>query len=298
MTLYTALVTISKVTAPMIPFMAEEIYRNLVCSIDEKAPISVHLCDYPVYDETKIDPELEKAMEEVLSIVVLGRAARNASNIKNRQPIGKMYVKADTSLDSFYSEIIADELNVKEVEFTDNVSACTTYNFKPQLKTVGPKYGKFLGGIRDYLTNVDGNKAMEELETSGAIKFEVNGETISLEKEDLLIESAQVEGFQSESDFGITVVLDTRLSDELIEEGFVREIISKIQNMRKDSGFEVMDNINVYVDGNEKIAAIMDRNAEEIKGDVLALAVNNGTCETSKEWNINGEKVSLGVERV
>ncbi len=298
MTLYTALVTLAKVTAPMIPFMAEEIYRNLVCSIDSDAPISVHLCDYPVYDEAKIDPELEKAMEEVLSIVVLGRAARNASNIKNRQPIGKMYVKADSALDSFYTEIIADELNVKEVEFTDNVTACTTYSFKPQLKTVGPKYGKFLGGIRDYLASVDGNKSMEELETSGAIKFTVNGEEISLEKEDLLIEAAQVEGFQSESDFGITVVLDTRLSDELIEEGFVREIISKIQTMRKDSGFEVMDNIKVFVDGNDKISAIMDRNAEEIKGDVLALAINNGAkCENSKEWNINGEKVFIGVEK-
>ena len=297
-TLYTALVTLSKVTAPMIPFMAEEIYRNLVCSIDSDAPISVHLCDYPVYDDTKIDLQLEKAMEEVLSIVVLGRAARNASNIKNRQPIGKMYVKAETALDSFYTEIIADELNVKEVEFTDNVSACTTYSFKPQLKTVGPKYGKFLGGIRDYLASVDGNKAMEELETSGAIKFTVNGEEISLEKEDLLIEAAQVEGFQSESDFGITVVLDTRLSDELIEEGFVREIISKIQTMRKDSGFEVMDNIKVFVDGNDKISAIMDRNAEEIKGDVLAHAINNGAkCENSKEWNINGEKVFIGVEK-
>jgi len=298
MTLYTALVTLSKVTAPMIPFMAEEIYRNLVCSIDEKSPISVHLCDYPVYDETKIDPELEKAMEEVLSIVVLGRAARNASNIKNRQPIGKMYVKAEKALDSFYTEIIADELNVKEVEFTDNVTACTTYSFKPQLKTVGPKYGKFLGGIRDYLASVDGNQAMSELDTNGAIKFEVNGEKISLEKEDLLIEAAQVDGFQSESDFGVTVVLDTRLSDELIEEGFVREIISKIQTMRKDSGFEVMDNIIVYVDGNDKISAIMDRNAEEIKGDVLALAINNGAkCENSKEWNINGEKVFIGVEK-
>ncbi len=298
MTLYTALVTLSKVTAPMIPFMAEEIYRNLVCSIDEKAPISVHLCDYPVYDEAKIDPELEKAMEEVLSIVVLGRAARNASGIKNRQPIGKMYVKADVALDSFYTEIIADELNVKEVEFTDNVTACTTYSFKPQLKTVGPKYGKFLGGIRDYLASVDGNEAMAELEANGAIKFTVNGEEISLEKEDLLIEAAQVEGFQSESDFGVTVVLDTRLSDELIEEGFVREIISKIQTMRKDSGFEVMDNIKVFVDGNDKISAIMDRNAEEIKGDVLALAINNGAkCDNSKEWNINGEKVFIGVEK-
>ena len=298
MTLYTALVTLSKVTAPMIPFMAEEIYRNLVCSIDEKAPISVHLCDYPVYDEAKIDAQLEKAMEEVLSIVVLGRAARNASNIKNRQPIGKMYVKADTALDSFYTEIIADELNVKEVEFTDNVTACTTYSFKPQLKTVGPKYGKFLGGIRDYLASVDGNEAMAQLEANGAIKFTVNGEEISLEKEDLLIEAAQVEGFQSESDFGVTVVLDTRLSDELIEEGFVREIISKIQTMRKDSGFEVMDNIKVFVDGNDKISAIMDKNAEEIKGDVLATAINNGAkCENSKEWNINGEKVFIGVEK-
>ena len=299
MTLYTTLVTLAKVTAPMIPFMTEEIYRNLVCSIDKDAPISVHLCDYPVCDESKIDTQLEKAMEEVLDIVVLGRAARNASNIKNRQPIGKMYVKADTSLDSFYTEIIADELNVKEVEFTDNVSACTTYSFKPQLKTVGPKYGKFLGGIKEYLAEVDGNKAMEELENSGAIKFEVNGETISLEKEDLLIESAQVEGFQSESDFGITVVLDTRLSDELIEEGFVREIISKIQTMRKDSGFEVMDNINIYVSGNEKISEIIERNAAEIKNDVLALAINNGAnCDNSKEWNINGEKVMLGVEKV
>jgi len=298
MTLYTALVTLAKVTAPMIPFMAEEIYRNLVCSIDKDAPISVHLCDYPVFDEAKIDTQLEKAMEEVLSIVVLGRAARNASNIKNRQPIGKMYVKADTALDSFYTEIIADELNVKEVEFTDNVTACTTYSFKPQLKTLGPKYGKFLGGIRDYLASVDGNEAMAELESNGAIKFAVNGEEISLEKEDLLIEAAQVEGFQSESDFGVTVVLDTRLSDELIEEGFVREIISKIQTMRKDSGFEVMDNINVYVDGNDKISAIMDKNAEEIKGDVLALAINNGAkCGNSKEWNINGEKVFIGVEK-
>ena len=298
MTLYTALVTLSKVTAPMIPFMAEEIYRNLVCSIDSSAPISVHLCDYPVCDETRIDAELEKAMEKVLDIVVLGRAARNASNIKNRQPIGKMYVKADGELDGFYTEIIADELNVKEVLFTDNVRECTTYNFKPQLKTVGPKYGKFLGGIKAYLADVDGNAAMDELEANGAIKFEVNGEVISLEKEDLLIEAAQVEGFASESDFGITVVLDTRLSDELIEEGFVREIISKIQTMRKDSGFEVMDNINIYVGGNDKLVSIMERNAEEIKGDVLALAINKDkTCDNSKEWNINGEKVVLGVEK-
>ncbi len=297
MTLYTTLVTLAKTTAPMIPFMAEEIYRNLVCSIDKDAPVSVHLCDYPEFDEAKIDADLEKAMEEVLDIVVLGRAARNASNIKNRQPIGKMYVKADTALDSFYTEIIADELNVKTVDFTDNVRECTTYNFKPQLKTVGPKYGKVLGGIREYLASVDGNAAMDELEANGNIKFEVNGEAVVLEKEDLLIESAQVEGFASESDFGITVVLDTRLSDELIEEGFVREIISKIQTMRKDSGFEVMDNIRIYISGNEKISAIVEKNAEEIKEDVLALEIKDGECENSKEWNINGEKVKIGVEK-
>ncbi len=297
MTLYTTLVTLAKTTAPMIPFMAEEIYRNLVCSIDKEAPVSVHLCDYPEFDESKIDASLEKAMEEVLDIVVLGRAARNASNIKNRQPIGKMYVKADTALDNFYTEIIADELNVKNVEFTDNVRECTTYSFKPQLKTVGPKYGKVLGGIREYLAAVDGNAAMDELEANGNIKFEVNGEAVVLEKDDLLIESAQVEGFASESDFGITVVLDTRLSEELIEEGFVREIISKIQTMRKDSGFEVMDNINIFVCGNEKISAIVERNAEEIKNDVLALDIKDGECANSKEWNINGEKVKIGVEK-
>ena len=296
MTLYTALVTIAKVTAPMIPFMAEEIYRNLVCSIDKNAPISVHLCDYPVYDESKIDADLEKCMEEVLDIVVLGRSCRNAANIKNRQPIGKMFVKAGSELNEFYQEIIEDELNVKTVEFTDNVRECTTYSFKPQLKTVGPKYGKVLGGIREYLSAVDGNSAMDELESTGSLKFEVNGTAVTLEKEDLLIEAAQVEGFASESDFGITVVLDTRLSDELIEEGFVREIISKLQTMRKDSGFEVMDNISVYVSGNEKIEAIMEKNAEEIKNDVLALSINmQSQCDNSKEWNINGEKVTLGV---
>ncbi len=296
MTLYTALVTLAKVTAPMIPFMSEEIYRNLVCSIDKDAPVSIHLCDYPECDESKIDANLEACMEEVLKVVVLGRSARNASNIKNRQPIGKMFVKSDNALDEFYTEIIADELNVKTVEFTDNVRECTTYNFKPQLKTVGPKYGKFLGGIREYLANVNGNDAMDELEANGAIKFDIDGSTITLEKDDLLIESAQVEGFASESDFGVTVVLDTRLSDELIEEGFVREIISKLQTMRKDSGFEVMDNIDVYVSGNDKIKAIMERNAEEIKNDVLALSIEfDSSCDNSKEWNINGEKVSLGV---
>ena len=296
MTLYTALVTLSKVTAPMIPFMSEEIYRNLVCSLDDSAPISVHLCDYPTYDETMIDANLESFMEEVLKIVVLGRSARNASEIKNRQPIGKMLVKTGKPLDDFYIEIIADELNVKQVVFTDDVRECSTYNFKPQLKTVGPKYGKFLGAIRDYLANVDGNAAMDELNANGAIKFEVGSDIITLEKEDLLIETAQVEGYASVSDMGVTVVLDTRLSEELIEEGFVREIISKLQTMRKDSGFEVMDNIYIYISDSEKIKAIMEKNADEIKNDVLALdIIFDSKCDNSKEWNINGEKVSLGV---
>ena len=298
MTLYTALVTLAKVAAPMIPFMTEDIYRNLVCSIDKNAPISVHLCDFPKYDESKIDRQLEDKMEEVLDIVVLGRACRNAANIKNRQPIGKMYVKAEHELDGFYKDIIADELNIKDVEFTDNVRACTTYSFKPQLKTVGPKYGKHLGAIRTYLSELDGNAAMDELESKGALTFECDGETVELTRDDLLIDAAQVEGFASESDFGITVVLDTRLSDELIEEGFVREIISKLQTMRKDSGFEVMDHISVYVDGNEKISAIIEKNADEIKDEVLAVNIVDGKkCDNSKEWNINGEKVFLGVTK-
>ena len=298
MTLYTALVTLAKVAAPMIPFMTEDIYRNLVCSIDKNAPISVHLCDFPKYDESKIDRQLEDKMEEVLDIVVLGRACRNAANIKNRQPIGKMYVKAEHELDGLYKDIIADELNIKDVEFTDNVRACTTYSFKPQLKTVGPKYGKHLGAIRTYLSELDGNAAMDELESKGALTFECDGETVELTRDDLLIDAAQVEGFASESDFGITVVLDTRLSDELIEEGFVREIISKLQTMRKDSGFEVMDHISVYVDGNEKISAIIEKNADEIKDEVLAVSIVDGKkCDNSKEWNINGEKVFLGVTK-
>ncbi len=299
MTLYTTLVTLVKISAPMIPFMAEDIYRNLVCSIDKSAPESVHLCDFPEADASFVDAELEAHMEQVLDVVVLGRAARNASGIKNRQPIGKMYVKADFALDSFFTDIIADELNVKEVEFTDDVKECTTYSFKPQLKTVGPKYGKVLGKIREALSSLDGNSAMAELEANGALKFDFDGTIVELAKEDLLIEAAQVEGFASETDNGITVVLDTRLSDELIEEGFVREIISKIQTMRKDSGFEVMDHIKVFTSGNDKIDAIMTKNADFIKEEVLADEILTA-CENaaSKEWSINGEKVKIGVEKI
>ena len=299
MTLYTALVTIAKTAAPMIPFMSEQIYRNLVCSIDKSAPISVHLCDFPTVDEKMIDTELEKNMDAVLKTVVMGRACRNASAIKNRQPIANMFVKADFTLNEFYKEIIEDELNVKEVTFTDDVSELTTYNFKPQLKTVGPKYGKQLGGIKEYLANVDGNKAMAELKSNGAIKFDVDGTEISLAEEDLLIEMTQKEGYVTEADNYVTVVLDTNLTDELLEEGSVNEIISKLQTMRKDSGFEVMDRIKLYIDGNDKLAEIIKKNEAAIAGKVLANEViYNTKNDQSKEWNINGEKISLGVERV
>jgi len=299
MTLYTTLVTLAKVSAPMIPFMTEDIYQNLVRSIDKDAPESIHLCDFPVCDETFIDKALEEDMEKVLDVVVLARAARNASGIKNRQPIGKMFVKADFALSEFFTDIIKEEINVKNVEYTDDVKECTTYSFKPQLRTVGPKYGKFLGKIQAALSSLNGNDAMAELEANGALKFDFDANVVELTKEDLLIEAAQVEGFASETDKGITVVLDTRLTDELIEEGFVREIISKIQTMRKDSLFEVMDHIKVYTSGNEKIDAIMSKNAEFIKEEVLAEEIlTNTDSDASKEWNINGEKVKIGVEKV
>ena len=298
LTLYTSLVTIAKVAAPMIPFMTEDIYRNLVCSVDKSAPVSIHLCDYPTCDESLIDKELEENMDEVVSVVVLGRACRNAANIKNRQPIAKMYVKAEKALDDSFKAIIAEELNLKSVEFADNVREFTTYSFKPQLRTVGPKYGKHLGFIRNALTTLDGNAAMDELEANGAIKLENAGETIELTKDDLLIEMTKKAGFESLGDKGVTVVIDTNLTPELIEEGNVREIISKIQTMRKDSGFEVMDKIKVALTGNATVWAIAERNAAEIADETLAESVSEGTLEFSKEWNINGEKVTISVEKV
>ena len=298
MTLYTELVTISKCAAPMVPFMTEEIYQNLVCSIDKSAPESIHLCDFPVADETMIDTKLEDSMEEVLEIVVMGRAARNTANIKNRQPIGTMFVKADKTLDTFYQEIIEDELNVKKVVFTDDVRDFTSYTFKPQLRTVGPKYGKQLGGIKAHLEQLDGNAAMDELNEKGALVFDVDGTHVSLTKDDLLIEMAQKAGYVSEADNYMTVVLDTNLSEELIEEGFVYEVISKIQTMRKDSDFEVMDHIKVYVSGNAKIADIIKKNEDAIATKVLAdTFVPDQTCANSKEWNVNGENVMIGVEK-
>ena len=298
MTLYTALVTVSKLAAPMIPFMTEDIYRNLVCSIDKSAPESVHLCDYPVADAAYVDKALEERMNEALNIVVLGRAARNGANIKNRQPLGKMFVRADEALGGEYAEIIKDELNVKELEFVDGEADFVSYSFKPQLKTVGPKYGRFLGKIKEHLASLDGSAAKKELDENGALKFSVDGNEIELGVDDLLIDSVQKEGSFAVSDYGITVAIDTNLTPELIEEGFVREIISKIQTMRKEADFDVMDKIVLYTGENEKLNGIIKKNAESIKHDVLAdEIVYSLGGDSSKEWNINGEKMTLGVSK-
>ncbi len=298
MTLHTALVTIAKAAAPMVPFMTEDIYRNLVCTNDPSAPISVHLCDFPAVDESMIDAELEANMKTVVDIVVLGRAARNGANCKNRQPLGKMYVQSAQTLDGFYTDIIAEELNVKSVEFTEDTSAFMSYTFKPQLKTVGPKYGKQLGEIRQALTDLDGNAAKAELDANGLLTLDLAGGVVKLALEDLLIDTAQTEGYYTASDKGIMVALDTKLTPELIEEGFVREVVSKIQTMRKEAGFEVMDRITVYVDGNDKVQVILDKNADSVLGDVMATALKCGeTAGFVKEWNINGETVTLGVEK-
>ena len=299
LTLYTALVTISKAAAPMIPFMTEDIYRNLVCNIDKSQPESIHLCDFPEVNEDMIDAELEAEMGQVLNAVVLGRACRNAANVKNRQPLSKMYIKADKELTSFYTDIIADELNVKVAEFKEDVSDYTDYLFKPQLKTLGKRFGKQINALKEALANLDGSKAMSELNNNGSITISLDGVDEVIEKEDLLIEALQTEGYVSDSNNGMTVVLDTNLTDELIEEGFVREIISKIQNMRKDSGFEVMDHINVYESGNDKIKEILMRNEELIKKEVLAENIIVDEVKgISKEWSINGEDCVIAVEKI
>ena len=299
MTLYHALVTIAKTAAPMIPFMTEDIYQNLVRSVDKDAPESIHLCDFPTVKEAWIDKDLEADMKELLEIVVLGRACRNTANIKNRQPIGTMYVKAEKKMSEFYTDIIADELNVKEVKFADDVESFISYSFKPQLRTVGPKYGKLLGGIRQALTDINGTAAMNELRTNGVLKLDINGNDVELTEEDLLIETAQTEGYVSESDGETSVVLDTNLTPELIEEGFVREIISKIQTMRKEAGFEVMDKIVVYAHGNDKIQDVMKTHEDEIKSEVLADEMVLGEIDGYvKEWNINKEAVTMGVKKL
>ena len=299
MTLYHALVTIAKTAAPMIPFMTEDMYQNLVRSVDKDAPESIHLCDFPTVNEAWIDKDLEADMKELLEIVVLGRACRNTANIKNRQPIGTMYVKAEKKMSEFYTDIIADELNVKEVKFADDVESFISYSFKPQLRTVGPKYGKLLGGIRQALTDINGTAAMNELRTNGVLKLDINGNDVELTEEDLLIETAQTEGYVSESDGETSVVLDTNLTPELIEEGFVREIISKIQTMRKEAGFEVMDKIVVYAHGNDKIQDVMKTHEDEIKSEVLADEMVLGETDGYvKEWNINKEAVTMGVKKL
>ena len=299
MTLYTALVEICKTAAPMIPFMTEEIYQNLVRSVDESAPESIHLCDFPVVNEAHIDTELEANMDNVLKLVVMGRACRNTANIKNRQPIGTMYIKADKEMGQFYTDIIADELNVKEVKFANDVESFISYSFKPQLRTVGPKYGKLLNGIRTALAEINGTEAMNELRSTGLLTLDINGNKVELSEEDLLIETAQTEGYVTEADGDISVVLDTNLTPELIEEGFVREIVSKVQTMRKEAGFEVMDKIHIYAKDNDKILELMKNHKEEIMSEVLAEDMTLGTTDGYvKEWNINKEPVVLGVAKM
>ncbi len=298
MTLYTVLTELAKLSAPYVPFMAESIYQNLVRNVSENACESVHLCDFPEYHKEFVNSELEKNMELVLSIVVAGRAARNTSGIKNRQPIGRMFVKAEKELPEMYRDIVTEELNIKTIEFKDDVSEFTSYSFKPQLRTLGKKYGKLVPKIGEYLKSSNGSELMKELKENNIIKFNVDGDEIELSEDDVIIENAQAEGFAAESDRNVTVVLDTVLSEELIEEGFVREIISKIQTMRKDSGFEVLDRIKVFCQGNEKIAGVFERNGESIKADVLADDISEGIGKFSKEWNINGEKVTLSVEKI
>ena len=298
MTLYTALVTVTKLAAPMIPFMTEDIYQNLVRSIDKDAPESVHLCDFPIAEEGMIDVVLENNMEHVLKVVVMGRACRNNANIKNRQPIGRMIMKAPFTLSEFFMQIVKEELNVKQVIFAGDVREFTSYSFKPQLKTVGPKFGKRLNDIRSALLEVDGNLAMDEINETGVLRLIVNKDEIILLKEDLLIDIAQKEGYISENEKDVTVVLETSLTPELIEEGFVRELISKIQTMRKEAGFEVIDKITVYADDNDKILQVLSSHKEEIISEVLAVDIKPGEMSGyTKEWDINGEKVTIGVEK-
>ncbi|MCR5684235.1 MAG: DUF5915 domain-containing protein, partial [Lachnospiraceae bacterium] len=299
MTLYTALVTIAKAAAPMIPFMTEDIYRNLVCSVDASAPESVHLCDYPVCDDSMIDAQLEKDMETVLDIVVIGRACRNEANVKQRQPLSRMFVKCDNQVSEFYQEIIEDELNIKALEFKDDVSSFAKYTFKPVFRNLGKRFGGSINTVKQLLAELDGAKAMDEVNSTGYVTIVLDGSEEKIAKEDLEIAAEKQEGFVTGSDHGITVVIDTNLTPELIEEGYVREVISKVQNMRKDADFEVMDHIKLYVNGNQKIADIALKNADTIKRIVLAEDIICGSLSgVTKDWNLNGEDVTLGVEKL
>ena len=300
MTLYTALLNASLCAAPFIPFMTEEIYQNMVRSVDKSAKESIHLCDFPKEDESMIDRDLEQSMDEVLDVVILGRAARNASGLKNRQPIGRMFVKAERPLDGIYVDIIKDELNLKSVEMRDDVREFTSYTFKPQLKTVGPKYGKNLGFIKQYLTDINGNEAMNELNDKGVLSFAApDGTQIELGRDDLLIDVSKQGGYVTEEDRNVTVVLDTNLTEELINEGFMREIISKVQTMRKEAGFEVMDHIAIGMTGSDRITGIADMFRETICHDCMADEISFSELRGyRKEWDINGEKVELSVEKL
>ncbi len=299
MSLYTALVTLAKLAAPLIPFMTEEIYQNLVRSVDTKAPESIHLCDYPVADDSLIDKSLEDSMDEVLNVVVLGRAARNAANIKNRQPIGNMYIKVEETLGELYTQIIKEELNVKNVEFREDVENFVSYSFKPQLKTVGPKYGKLLGKIREVLTNLDGAKAMAELKSNGSLDFDFDGEKVSLTNEDLLIDTVKSDNYISEGNNKVTIVLDINLTKELLDEGFLRELISKVQTMRKEAGFEVVDHIELFLKDNAKLIDIVKVNEAELMSEVLCDKITYGNIKGyEKEWNLNGENVVVGVKKI
>jgi isoleucyl-tRNA synthetase len=299
MTLYTALVTVAKVAAPMVPFITEDMYQNLVRTVDPSAPESIHLCDFPEVHEEWVDTELEQNMDEVLKAVALGRACRNAASIKNRQPVANMYVKVSKPLDEYFTAIIRDELNVKNVEFTDEVKSFVSYSFKPQLRTLGPRFGKRIGELRNLLANLDGVKAMDELRSTGELRLTMQaGDVVSLSAEELLIEQEQTEGYETQMSGETAVVMDTTLTPELIEEGYVRELISKIQTMRKEAGFEVMDHIRVSVSGNDRIAEVMKKNEEQIRSEVLAVAAVYGEAiGYNKEWNVNGEKVTIGVEK-
>ncbi|MBR5931057.1 MAG: class I tRNA ligase family protein, partial [Lachnospiraceae bacterium] len=298
MTLFTCLVTLCKCAAPFVPFVTEDIYQNLVRTDFPDAPESIHLCDFPTADESLIDKELEDNMEHVLDVVVMGRACRNSSGMKNRQPLANMFIKAPWEMPSYFTDIVADELNIKHVEMKDDVRAFSSYSFKPQLKTVGPKFGKQVGEIRNALANVDGNDAMDEVNATGSLKLNLPSGEVSLLKEDLLIETAQVEGYESLSDFGITVVLDLHLTDDLIEEGFIRELVSKIQTMRKEADFEVMDMITIYISDNARVEDIVNRRKDMMLTDVMATDIVTGSMDgISKEWDINGEKVTIGIRK-
>ena len=297
MTLYTVLVEFAKVSAPFIPFMTEEIYQNLVRSVDENALESIHMCDFPKYDEKYNFAEIEQEMDAIRKVVILGRAARNEANIKNRQPLSKLFIQTDNKINADYVNIILEELNIKDVELTKDASGFISYNFKPQMRTMGPKYGKLMRPIFDEIAKMDGAEVMETLNSDKPICLNVQGTDVEVFKDDVLIDTQQKDGFVSASDAGFTVVLDTNLTDELIEEGFVREIISKIQTMRKDSGFEVTDRISVVFDGSEKIAKIFAANDAEIKSQTLADSIDAGDAKDGKNWNVNGEKVDIAIQK-